>query len=120
MGRYNNFICALECPTCHQRSEIDFQADVGLLEWTRFHLGDQVFGNPPQTKDAPIAPAPGLEHSDFWSHGVGMCVKCKSNVYARIEIRSNKVDRITLVQSPPDHLAFDFLNKWGLIDQAEE
>ncbi len=116
MGRYNNFISDVECPTCHRSSEVEFQADVGRLEWTRFHKGDKVFGNPPQTKDAPIAPATGLENADFWSHAVGTCMKCKSDVYARIEIRSNKVDEIIPVQSLTEPEALDFLNKWGLID----
>lgn len=116
MGRYNNFISDVECPGCHQSSEIEFQADVGRLEWTSFHLGDKVFGNPPQTKGAPIEPAAGLENADFWSHAVGMCLKCKSEVYARIEIRSNRVDKIFLVPSPPENEAFDFLNMWGLIN----
>ena len=116
MGRYNNFIAHVECPTCHQSSEIEFQSDVGRLEWTTFHLGDQVFGNPPQTKRAPVGPAPGLENADFWSHAVGTCWKCKSEVYARSEIRSNRVDKIIPVPSPAEREAFDFLNKWGLID----
>ena len=119
MGRYNNFISDVVCPTCHQSSEIEFQADVGRLEWTDFHLGDKVFGNAPQTKGAPVAPAPGLENADFWSHAVGTCMKCKSSVYARIEIRSNVVEKIIPVQSPAESEAYDFLDKWGLIDQAE-
>ena len=120
MGRYNNFMSEVECPTCHQVSEIAFQSDVGRLEWTRFYLGDKVFGNPPQTKAAPIAPEAGLENAHFWAHAIGTCLNCKSDVFARIEIRSNKVDKIVPVPSPPDAESFDFLNKWGLIDQAEE
>ena len=74
------------------------------------------FGIPLQMKRTPIGPAPRLENADFWSHAVGRCLNCRSEVYARIEIRSNKVDKIILVQSPPEHEAFDFLNLWGLID----
>ena len=120
MGRYNNFLSDVECPTCHQSSEIQFQSDLGRLEWTQFRLGDKVFGNPPQMKRAPIAPAHGLENADFWTHSVGTCLNCRSDVYARIEIRSNRVNKIIPVQSPAEPQAFDFLNEWGLIDQDEQ
>ena len=52
MGRQNDFIAEVECPGCHQSSQIEFQADVRLLEWTRFSLGDKLFGDPPM-KGAP-------------------------------------------------------------------
>ena len=115
MGRYNNFIACVECPHCQHSSEIEFQADIGRLEWSRFHLGDKVFGHSPQTQGAPIAPAPGLENTDFWAHAVGICTKCKSDVYARIEIRSNQVDKVIPVQLPSESVAFDYLNEWGTL-----
>jgi hypothetical protein len=112
MGRYNNFITCVECPTCQKLSEVEFQSDIGRLEWRSFNLGDKVFGHAAETGNAPIGPVPGLEGVDFWAYGIGTCMKCKSDVYARIEIHYDKVDKIIVVSHPIESDKFNFLNQW--------
>lgn len=67
-------------------------------------------------KTSPVGPDVGLEGADYWSHGIGDYPKCNADVYARIEVRNNTVDKVFVVDPPPDSESWSFLEKWGLID----
>lgn len=107
MGRYNEFTASITCPLCGQVTEVEFQADIGVLEYQRFRPGDTVFGLPRQMRRSPVGPDLGLENADFWAYGVGLCLYCKKELWARIGIRSNRFDSLVLVEQP------DNPDAWG-------
>jgi hypothetical protein len=88
---------------------MEFQADVGVLEYHQFRPGDLVFGISRQMNRSPISPAPGLEEADFWAYGIGACPNCKHELWAKIDIRSGRFDSLALVPRPADPDAWDKL-----------
>lgn len=108
MGRYNSFPVGVKCPHCEKEVYIDFQSDIGVLEWTSFKLGDLVFGIEHQMRNSPVGEY-GEPDKDFWAYGLGICPGCHNNVWCRIEIRSNRFDKLLIVSEPDDPDEWEFL-----------
>jgi hypothetical protein len=109
MGRYNSFNASILCPQCRASVEVPFQADIGYLDWRTFESGAQIFDIAPESKLTPIGQQ-GEKDRDFWAYAIGTCPNCRSEVWARIEIHSNRFSALELVSEPDDVLA------WGYLD----
>ena len=110
MRRSNLFIEQARCPHCGDESLVAFQADIGVLEWQTFQVGDRVFGILRNAKKPPAGPAPGLEGRDFWAHGVGDCPSCGRDLWCRIEVRSNRFASLDVVPEPAEP------DGWGTLE----
>ena len=108
MGRYNNFLANVTCSHCRKEVYIDFQSDIGILEWIDFKPSDLVFGIEPQMKRSPVGEY-GEPDKDFWAYGLGYCPNCRNYVWCRIEIRSNRFDKLLVVPEPDDPDEWEFL-----------
>lgn len=116
MGRFNSFWGILECPACHVEERIEIQAEVGLVQWDFFELGNPIWGRPVESNGSFISPEDGLEDSSFWAHGIGMCPQCRVTLYARIEIQKGIFVKLAVAPSPNESDSSDFLGRWGLIE----
>jgi hypothetical protein len=115
MSRYNWFNVSVTCPTCGSTGEVDFQADIGILDWKTYSVGDVVIGPVASTgKRLHRGPGDDLDYfreNDFWAAGLAVCLSCKGDVWGRVEIRSGVFERVILSESelgPQD---------WGLCDK---
>jgi ssDNA-binding Zn-finger/Zn-ribbon topoisomerase 1 len=118
MGRYNSFWGILKCPACHAETKQEIQAQVGLVQWNVFEIGDRIWGLPVESGSSFIAPEEGLEDSSFWAHGIGLCPNCQAFFNARIEIRKVIFERLAVVPSPPESELYEFLDRWGLLAES--
>lgn len=111
MGRYNYFADIVECPHCKHTIEVQFQADIGALEWRIFHKGEEVIDIPSEAKLPVFGHGPSDHNIDFWVCGLGVCPICCNDIWARVNIRHKKFTSITLLKDPPDDMY-----AWGVLE----
>jgi hypothetical protein len=116
MGRVNTFYQRVTCERCGTISDIGFQGHIGRLEWMDLRLGDQVFEREGESRKVPMGPDPDVIGRDFWAHALGACPQCNAEMYARVEVRENKVHDIRVVPLPPGRDGYSFLLEWGFRD----
>ncbi|RKH38612.1 hypothetical protein D7X55_21935 [Corallococcus sp. AB049A] len=100
MGRYNEFIWPVKCPSCGAAEALSFQGYIGLLQWERFQEGDDVFDREPQHRRREVGPDAGLEGRSFWAYGLGDCPRCRQTLWARIDVRKGRFVGLVLVAEP--------------------
>jgi len=115
MGRYNKFTCEESCPHCAADVVFEFQADVGLLQWRTYSIGNKISGakaNLPKPEQ--FGPSRELLESgrDFWAYGLAVCPTCTQEVWARLTFRRGIYDSCSLIDPPSDPYA------WGISEDG--
>ncbi|RKG88333.1 hypothetical protein [Corallococcus terminator] len=107
MGLFNEFEWPVACPACGEGPEFVFQAYIGLLDFETFRKGEDVYGRACLRKV--VGPEPGLKGQSFWAYGLGRCPRCDANVWARIEVRQGRFDRLEVVPEPENSYVWGYL-----------
>lgn len=126
MGRFNEFLVDMLCPTCHatprEASEallrrvgvtaspdgaVRFQARAGVPLYDEFRLGDRVLRD--DAAAGSFEPSGARPGQDFWVAGVATCGRCQVQLWARVEIRRGIFSALELTAAPKEALA------WGVL-----
>lgn len=113
MSRYNEFAGAVRCTACSRISEVAFQADIGVLEYRQFSIGDVVWGLAPEMRRSPVGPEPQAVGRDIWAYGLGRCPSCRAELWAVIEVQGGRFTRLVLTPEPEEPDA------WGELPPRE-
>ena len=106
MSRFNWFHATVTCPHCGTVVRLAFQADVGVLKWDDFEIGDLVIKEVPllprtEKHARPIGPSLDIDvERPFWAAGLEECPNCKRNIHARIEICDRRFSRVQVSSTP--------------------
>lgn len=115
MAKANYFEAGTECPHCHFASPMSFEADIGVLEYNVYHVGDLVITRVPLLPKRgrypkPIGPDLGVDwERPFWAVGISRCPVCRRDVFARVEIHDRRFFAVRPTPEPIDLFA------WGPI-----
>jgi hypothetical protein len=114
MGRFNYFLAQAECPFCHWAGPLDFQSNVGVLDWTSYKVGESVLGSDSLNTKLPRGPSASCDYSrPHWSVGIGRCPQCGKQVTARIEVRDGVFNAAVVERDLTDLFA------WGYLDDED-
>lgn len=113
MSYFNYFLAELACPSCGRTREFKFQADIGVLRFDSYALGEQIANERRPGERFPIGPDPSCDWDrPFWAAGLDRCAACESDIRVRIEVRSRRFDAAVPDDRPRDDFA------WGYLDLA--
>lgn len=113
MSHFNYFIATVVCPGCGREAELQFQADIGVLRFDSYHVGDTIVRESRPGERFPIGPDPACDWArPFWATGLEHCDACDRDVRARIEVRQGRFTAAV----PDDGITDDFA--WGYLDTA--
>jgi hypothetical protein len=103
-GGFNSVFVTDACPTCHVGAQIWIGTNLGDTHRSSMGIGDAIVTG--GDADCSRCPFEGVEswetlkQRDYWVFGSGRCLNCGNQVWARLEVRSNKLDRIVLIPRP--------------------
>jgi hypothetical protein len=100
MGRYNQFFVDTVCPQCGATVELNFQGDIGHLQWDLFRIGDKISDAEPYMRPKRIGPTAEAFASgrNYWAAGLAGCPQCKSEIYAKLFIRGGVFEGIEIIE----------------------
>jgi len=111
MAHFNYFIARVACPECGREQEFQFQADIGVLRFDSYHVGDAIRNEQLPGERFPIGPDPSCDWTrPFWAAGLDHCDACDRDVRARIEVRRGRFAAAV----PDEEISDDFA--WGYLD----
>lgn len=104
MSRYNEFGGVVRCSTCDFLGEVAFQADIGVLEYRQFAIGEAVWGQAPGMgmRRSPMGPDPTAAGRDIWAYGLGRCPSCGAELWAVVEVRNGRFTRLVPTPEPDE------------------
>jgi len=111
MAYFNYFIAKAACPSCHRTQDFSFQADIGVLRWDSYFLGDTIAHKSLPGERFPLGPDPSCDWTrPFWAAGLDRCKECDTDVKARIEVHHSRFEAAI----PDNNITDDFA--WGYLD----
>ena len=111
MGRYNSFYFDSECTFCGTRELRDFQAEIGVLVWDNYELGDEIRWELLASRPIPIGPNGERPDGHYWATGIAHCRHCREDLIGRVLIRNNQYVGVEIPDVP------DGLYDWGTLPE---
>ena len=103
MGMFNYLLLTITCPRCGIKAEMEAEFRFGLMDLTRYRIGDQIHWDGQGTK----IPQTRSEDGNYNNEAYVVCPDCNRDFWVNVSVRNDVIMNATVNETKQPYISND-------------